>query len=236
MREFKTTMMIDCNTKNKQKFGCIYLYIDFPSVDETSGSNMSNSSNSNFKSSHIYSKPKKPLSSWQTLFMPPWFPIGISLSRVDFQVQDQGSEDEDMEVADGMKLQPFEVHSRKRLLFWCWKNEHLPGVQAVHFHVCFSQGKFTVSCSSHYYPLFIGSRPPPKKVHKLQPVSARIKSQQVMGRLITLPQDHMINKMHSNEKWTLGRCISYWKWGYSIAMFVCQRVIARSISQILIFV
>ena len=29
---------------------------------------------------------------------------------------------------------------------------------------------------------------------------------------------------HSNWKWTLWRCISYWKWGYSIAMLVYQRV------------
>ena len=29
---------------------------------------------------------------------------------------------------------------------------------------------------------------------------------------------------HSNEKWTLGRCISYWKWVYAIAMLVYQRV------------
>ena len=29
---------------------------------------------------------------------------------------------------------------------------------------------------------------------------------------------------HSNGKWTLWRCMSYWKWGYSIAMLVYQRV------------
>ena len=29
---------------------------------------------------------------------------------------------------------------------------------------------------------------------------------------------------HSNEKWTLGRCISYWKCGYFIAMLVYRRV------------
>ena len=29
---------------------------------------------------------------------------------------------------------------------------------------------------------------------------------------------------HSNGKWTLWRCVSYWKWGYSIAILVYQRV------------
>ena len=33
----------------------------------------------------------------------------------------------------------------------------------------------------------------------------------------------LVNK-HSNEKWTLCRCISCWKWGYSIAMSIYQRV------------
>ena len=30
---------------------------------------------------------------------------------------------------------------------------------------------------------------------------------------------------HSNGKWTLWRCISYWRWGYFIAMLVYQRVL-----------
>ena len=29
---------------------------------------------------------------------------------------------------------------------------------------------------------------------------------------------------HSDGKWILWRCISYWEWGYSIAMLVYQRV------------
>ena len=31
-------------------------------------------------------------------------------------------------------------------------------------------------------------------------------------------------RSHSNGKWTLWRCISYWKWGFSMAMLVYQRV------------
>ncbi len=32
--------------------------------------------------------------------------------------------------------------------------------------------------------------------------------------------------LHSNGTWTFWRCISNWKWGYSIAMFVYQRVVS----------
>ena len=34
---------------------------------------------------------------------------------------------------------------------------------------------------------------------------------------------------HSNGKWAISRCISYWKWGYSIAKLVYQRVMVSKI-------
>ena len=33
---------------------------------------------------------------------------------------------------------------------------------------------------------------------------------------------------YSDGKWSIGRCISYWKWGYSIAMLVYQKVIRET--------
>ena len=36
---------------------------------------------------------------------------------------------------------------------------------------------------------------------------------------------------HSNGKWTLWRCITYWKWGYSIAMLVYRRVFGFNMDQ-----
>lgn len=90
-----------------------------------------------FRSSDIYRKPKKPLFSWRTFIHPKTtmtlkndgLKIGISFSKGLNQVpmlvfgcfelilrlfKDQGSEDEDMEVANRMKLQPFQIHEKKR--------------------------------------------------------------------------------------------------------------------------
>ena len=39
-------------------------------------------------------------------------------------------------------------------------------------------------------------------------------------------------KLHSNGKWTLWRCISYWKWWYSIAMLVYWRVSFLKLSEL----
>ena len=44
------------------------------------------------------------------------------------------------------------------------------------------------------------------------------------AHIVFIAHLYTLGKKHSNGKWTLWRGVSYWKWGYSIAMLVYLRV------------
>ena len=51
-----------------------------------------------------------------------------------------------------------------------------------------------------------------------------ILSNSILNKTPTTTDNYIPVNKHSNGKWTIWRCISYWKWWCSIAMLVYQRV------------